>query len=449
MVTIVRACQRVAREYKARLTSSAILQICQNVGYRFRQRVLGPVETIHLFLLQVLNGNTACAHLPHLSPLDFTDSAYCQARSRLPLAVFGQLLTRAVDAMRRATDAFGRWRGHRVFHLDGSSFSMPDTSELAAQFHYPSGQPEGCGFPTAHLMAMFDAATGFIIDVATGPWHTSDLAQAAGTHPHLQAGDVLVADRAFGTFAHLALLWQRGVHAVCRINQRTITCFRVGRPHCDPRKQKPVKGRPRSRWIARLGRDDQVVDWFLPKGTPRWLTAGQAAGLPATLRVRELRYRVTQRGFRTRQVCLVTTLLDPHAYPREALMELYGCRWQVEVNLRHLKQTMGMDVLHCKTVEGVLKELYMFALVYNLVRCVMLESARQQGVEPDWISFVDALRWLCAGGSGVPLDRLQLVPRRPDRAEPRVVKRRPKPYKRMTKPRHQLRKELELKQLKA
>ena len=130
------------------------------------------------------------------------------------------------------------------------------------------------------------------------------------------------------------------------------------------------------------------------------------------------------------------------------MAELYRGRWHVETHLAHLKRTLGLDVLHCRSVDGVRKELYMFALVYNLTRCVMLESARQQGVAPGGISFIDALRWLCTGG-GMPLDRLCLVPRRPSRFEPRVAKRRPKPYKRMTKPRRQLRNELVRKHVRA
>ena len=448
MVAISRALKRIGHEYKARLTPNAIRQVCQRVGHEFRQRVLGPVETIHLFLLQVLHGNTACTHLCHWVDWTFTASAHCQARARLSVAVFRELLTHAVDAMRQATDDLGRWRGHRVFLLDGSSFSMPDTPELQAHFGQSCQQRPGCGFPTAHLLALFDAATGLLLDVLAGPLVTHDLARACDLHPHLRPGDVLLGDRAFGTFAHLTLLLQRQVHAVLRIHQAVITDFRPGRAHNDPRKGKQVKGRPRSRWIARLGPLDQIVAWLKPKSPTRWMTPEQHAALPETIRVRELRYRITRRGFRTRGVLLVTTLLDAQAYPADALAELYRGRWQVETHLAHLKRTMGMDVLHCHTVDGVMKELYMFALVYNLVRCVMLESARQQGVAPDCISFIDALRWLCTGG-GMRLDRLCLVPRRPGRFEPRVVKRRPKPYKRMTKPRRQLRNELVRKHVRA
>ncbi|NIA16686.1 MAG: IS4 family transposase [Nitrospiraceae bacterium] len=448
MVAIVRALKRVSREYRERLAPNAILQICRNIGHTFRRRVLGPVETIHLFLQQVALGNTACTHLRLLTTSGFTAAAYCQARARLGVAIFRELLFQTIDARRRATDDFGRWRGHRVFHVDGSSFSMPDTPELRARFGQHSGQRLGCGFPTAHLLALFDAATGLIVDVLAGPLFTHDLSRVVDLHPHLRAGDVLVGDRAFGTFAHLALLWQRQVHGVLRIQQFVITNFRLGRPHNDPRHGKPVKGRPRSRWVARLGRLDQIVEWLKPRRPATWMSAEQHAALPEAIRVRELRYRITRPGFRVREVQLVTTLLDPQAYPADALAELYQDRWQVETNLGHLKTTLAMDVLHCKTVDGVLKELYMFALLYNLVRGVMLESAHLQGVAPDRISFIDALRWLSAGGD-LPLDKLNTVPLRPDRSEPRVVKRRPKSHKLMTKPRNVLRNALERQQVRA
>ncbi len=184
-----------------------------------------------------------------------------------------------------------------------------------------------------------------------------------------------------------------------------------------------------------------MVVWFRPKRRPEWMTPAQFATLPDELVVRELRYRVETPGFRTRSVVLVTTLLDSEAYPASALAELYLCRWRIEGDLKHLKITMNMDVLRCETVEGVLKELAVFALAYNLVRSVMVESAAAQGVEVERISLVDAVRWLTGeeGGDGAAL---HVSPRRPGRFEPRVVKRRPKQYRLMTRPRAVLRKEL-------
>jgi len=180
----------------------------------------------------------------------------------------------------------------------------------------------------------------------------------------------------------------------------------------------------------------------MPVHPPEWLTPELFAALPAVLCVRELRYRVAQAGFRTQTVTLVTTLLDVDLYPADALAALYGMRWQVETNLRHLKQTMGLEVLHCQSLVGVLKELTVFALVYNLVRVVMLAAAKRQGVALERISFIDALRWLSTARPGEPLPPLVVNPHRPDRVEPRAVKRRPKPYPLLTKPRREARKAL-------
>ena len=173
------------------------------------------------------------------------------------------------------------------------------------------------------------------------------------------------------------------------------------------------------------------------------------AQLPDTIVVRELRFAIREPACRTRVVTLVTTLLDPERYPAPALAELYRQRWRIEVNFRHLKTTMKMEVLRCRTVEGVIKELLMFALAYNLVRRVMLEAAERQRVTVERISFVDALRWLRTARPGTKLPKLIVLPNRPHRHEPRCIKRRPKGYSRMTKPRDQLRKSLEKKRLAA
>jgi hypothetical protein len=171
------------------------------------------------------------------------------------------------------------------------------------------------------------------------------------------------------------------------------------------------------------------------------MTPEKYAALPESLILRELRYRVGRPGFRTDTVTLVTTLLDAESYTVEALAELYGVRWRVEQNLRHLKQTMKMDVLKCMTVDGVLKELTIFAIVYNLVRVVMMEAAARQGVDVERISFIDALRWLREMKTA-DLPELVVNPARPGRFEPRVRKRRPKEYPVMKEPRSELRKRL-------
>jgi len=432
---------------KGRLTDSVpaplIERLCHDLRHRWRDREFGPVVTTHLFLRQVLHGNTAVAHLRRLSGLDFTDSAYCQARARLPLELLQRLQRAVTDDLRGDGDdrPESRWLGHRVFLLDGSSFSMPDTDALRRCFGQPAGQAPGCGFPVAHLLALFDARRGYLLEAIARPLETHDLSGAAALHDLLGAGDVLVGDRAFASYAHLALCLGRGIQGLFRAHQRQIVDFRPGRPHVAPG-AKAVKGRPRSRWLRRLGRWDQWVEYYKPKEVPEWMTDDQYAALPESMVVRELRYVVRRRGGRTRVVTLVTTLLDPSKYAAEELARLYGLRWGVETDLRHLKQTMKMDVLRCETVAGVRKELAVFVLVYNLVRRVMEEAGRRQGVAAERVSFVDAWRWLQEARPGDELPRLVVNPDRPGRVQPRVRKRRPKEYPLMKWPRAELRKAL-------
>lgn len=446
MVTsIADVLRRIKSDVARHLEPEMIRQLCHQAGYAWRERVLDPVTTIHAFVLQVLHGNTACNHMPHLLGERFTGEAYCQARARLPREVFQGLLQGVCSALRSTLDE-GLWLGHRTWLLDGSSFSMPDTPELQQAFGQPGAQAPGCGFPVAHLLALFHAGTGLVMQVLASPLRTHDLPGAWRMHPEMGPGDVLVADRGFCSFAHLALLVQAGLHAVFRAHQKQIIDFRIGRLHVPPSppfpKMKDAQGLPHSAWLKRLGRRDQLVEYFKPQDRPSWMSPEDYAALPASILVRELRFQVTTPGFRTREVTLVTTLLDPQRYPAGELAALYRQRWQVELNFRHLKQTMHMDVLRTKTVEGIRKELIMFAVVYNLVRLVMLEAARRQNVPLERISFIDALRWLAHARPGAPLGNLVVNPDRPDRLEPRVRKRRPKEYPLMRKPRAELRKAL-------
>jgi hypothetical protein len=450
MLSIPEALDRIKGRVTESLPQQLIEQICHEVGHSWRDRNLGPVITTQLFVQQILHGNTACSHLRHLSGLSFTDSAYCQARARLPLKLL-EGLQRAVTLRLLAVDeqqpAETSWLGHRVFLIDGSSFSMPDTPALQKHFGQPGAQADGCGFPVAHLMVLFDAAEGYLLKTLALPLRTHDVSQVAAMHAALTAGDVLVGDRAFGSFAHLALCQRRGIHGVFRAHQKQIIDFRPGRQHLTQQQQKKGQtGRPSSRWLRRLGPHDQLVEYFKPKRPPAWMTAEEYAQLPAAIVVRELRYTITEPGRRTRVVTLVTTLLDPERYPAAELARLYGLRWRVETNLKHLKQTMKMDILRCETVEGVLKELNLFVLVYNLVRRVMQEAGRQQQVPPDRISFIDAWRWLQQARPEDDLPRLIVNPVRPGRAEPRVRKRRPKEFPVMKLPRTNLRKALFRKQ---
>jgi len=437
------ALRQIQQDLAKYLEPDTIFRLCRAARYRWRQRVLDPVATIHLFVLQILHGNTACSHLPHLAKKRFTPSAYCQARARLPLKIFQKLLNNVGQALQAVTDQAEHWRGHRVFLLDGTGFSMPDTPELQKEFGQPSAQKPGCGFPVAHMLLLFHAGTGLLRQVLTAPLRTHDMSRASAMHPELCEGDVLLGDRGFCSFAHLALLFLRNLHGLFRAHQNLLIDFTPFRPHVElGQGKKASKGMPRSRWLGHFGASDQVVEWFKPEQRPAWMTAEQYASLPAFLVLRELRYRIGHAGFRTQEITLVTTLLDPERYPAQSLAELYGMRWRVETNLAHLKRTMKMDVLRCETVAGVQKELTMFALVYNLVRVVMLEAARRQGVAVERISFIDALRWLSTATPDEEFPRLIVNPHRPNRVEPRLTKRRPKEYRWLMQPRSVARNEL-------
>lgn len=420
-------------------------QICRALGHAHRHRTLTPTATTYLFLQQILHGNTACRELRHLSKIDFTDSAYCQARGRLSVGYFHRLM-RDVTGRCYGDDAFdldprARWKGHRLFLLDGSTFSMPDTDELRETFGQPDGQAPGCGFPVAHLLCLFDAYHGYLLRAIPAPYRTHDMAQAALTHHALLPGDVLVGDRAFCSFAHLALCRQRRLHGVFRAHQRQLIDFRPRRRYARPGDDAPP-GTPRTRWVRRWGKHDQVVEYFKPDERPKWLSQEDYDALPESLLVRELRIEIQQPGCRVERVTLVTTLLDAQRYPKRALAKVYGRRWQVETDLRHLKQTLKLDILRCETVVGVIKELKMFVVAYNLVRRVMVQASRRQGVAPDRISFVDALRWLRHAKAGEELPRLIVNPERPGRHELRVKKRRAKKYQLLKKPRKTLREAL-------
>jgi hypothetical protein len=436
---------RFTGEWALLLQPDAILAVCREIGYiAWRDRLLTPITTMQLFLLQVLHGNTACRHLPHLSGLRFTAAAYCQARARLPLRFFALLLERFSSAVQQSALDDGRWHGHRTFLVDGSGCSMPDTPALQEAFGQSTEQRLGCGFPVAHLLGLFHAGTGVLLKLVVAPLLTHDLARVQAVHPSLHPGDVLVADRGLCSYAHLALLVQAGVHAVLRVGARQIVDFTPGRPFVRPsvRRTSAVKGVPRSRWLKTLGVHDQLVAWLKPKTCPSWLAKETLAALPDSLVLREVRYHIGTPGFRTREITLVTTLLDGEIYPVADLAELYRQRWQVETSLAHLKTTMRMDVLHGKTVPGVLKELTVFAIVYNLVCMVMCQSAMLQHISVERISFLDALRWLGAPSTGMPLGALIVNPARPHRVEPRVKKRRPKSFPFMIKPRQALRQQL-------
>jgi hypothetical protein len=409
MADIFTALMRVRREPFADdlPIAATVNQLCQDEEHHWRDRLFTPLVTLRLFVLQVLHGNTSIAHLRQLCGIDFAASSYSEARGRLPLQVFGGLL----EAMTRWADqaaASVAFIGQRVFICDASSFSMSDTAELREHFGLPPSCKPGIGYPVAKLMGLMDAATGLFARLLAAPLFTHDMRHVLRLHPILRAGDILLGDRAYCSYVHLALLQLQGVYGCFRLHQRRLT------------------GVGFTRW-KRKGK------------APAWMSPEQFQGLPLEMEVRIVQYTIDQRGFRTKKVIVATTLLDEQAWPDEKIAELYGQRWQIETCFDHLKTTMKMNVLKCQSLDGVMKELAVYALVYNLVRLAMLKAAEQQQVRVSRISFVDALRWLCSRMLGLPgVQRLLVNPYRPGRREPRVIRRRMKEYNLMKRPRAEL-----------
>jgi hypothetical protein len=442
MASIAGALERIKRDPLGVLDRDVIGRVCEDNHYAWRDRELDPATTLALFVQQVIHGNCPCAEVRHLGGGSFTASAYCQARARLPLQIYQDLQSEAIDrALPHTRDKRHLWHGHRTFHVDGSTFSMPDTPELREAFGTPSGQTPGCGFPVAHLLCLFSAATGILLDTWASPLRTGDLAQTPEVHVHLRKGDVLIGDDSFSSYAHLAMLVKEGLHGLFPVHHKRIVDFTKGRPHTTEGKD-AAAGMPRSRWIKSLGKEDQLVEYFKPGQKPLWMTRGEYDALPESIVVREIRRTVCRPGLGKVTLTMVTTLTDPKTYPAGELLDLRLRRWDVETNIGHLKTTMKMDVLRCQTEAGVRKELAVFSLVYNLVRVVMLEAARRQEVPVSRISFADALHWMRHAQPGDAMPELVVNPYRPDRPEPRCKKRRPKQYDLMNKPRDQLRRAL-------
>ncbi len=419
---IAEAVAELKSSIRESLDPQTIENACERAGHTWRDRVLGPVTTIWMFALQIVHANTACKHVVRLMPeVSATDSAYCQARRRIPLAAFQALFKLVTRRLVRSIDgALERWHGHRVFFIDGSSCSMPDTPSLQATFGQPTGQKKGCGFPTATIVALFHGRSGLLIDMLIEPLCCHEASLAPRLFKWLRRTDVLVGDRAFASYVALAMLCKRGAEAVMRQHQHRPVDFRRGQ---------------------RIAQEDQVIELTKPSKAPHWMDPGEFEQLPDRLTVRQIRYRIMAKGYRTQSVVVVTTLLDGKEYPLDELATLYGERWEVETSFRHLKQTLRMDVLRCQTPDGVCKELYIYGVVYNLVRTIMVKAGLLQGVPPERISFIDVVRCLAIGSLDLDsLPRFVVNPHRPGRHQPRAVKRRPKQYPRLTHPRSQMRK---------
>lgn len=433
----------LAGPFKEFLPQMWVDQILTELGYKYHEVVFTPLVVLWAFIGQVLNQDQSCnqalariqAHriqcgLPSIS----TDTGgYCKARIRLPELLFKKLFLRTGQALTKKATEESLWLGRRVKVVDGSNCSMPDTSSNQKAFSQPPGQKPGCGFPTMAFVGVFCLATGAAIELAVGKWSLHDLSLFCLVRTAFDFGDILLADRGFCCYIEMALMQQRGVDTVVRLHQRRLTDFRRGRV---------------------LGHYDHIVLWTKPQKPPKRIRKKDFRSLPEMLAVREIRYQVEVKGFRTGEIILATTLLDAEKYPALELADLYFQRWDVELDFRHLKTTMQMDVLRCKSPEMVRKELWCHLLAYNLIRHVMWEAGQCYQVSSRRISvkgtiqylrsFRDMFSEMSPQNNSVTRMRIlrliafQEVPNRPGRIEPRVKKRRPKTYKLMNKPRAEL-----------
>jgi hypothetical protein len=423
MVSMTDAVRRVKGDPSAWIDPGVVAAACAGASHRWRDRVFNPLRTLEAFAVQIAHGNTAMAHLVRLLGGGFSESAYCQARQRLPVEVLRAVLDACTARLfGAARGEAGTWRGHRTFIADGTGCDMPDTPDLQGHFGQTSRQRQGCGFPLAHVLTLFDAGSGLLLDTTVSPYGATDLRTMHRLHPRLDAGDLLIADRGFCGYCHTAALLERGIQSLFRSHAGRVIPFPA---QTGPRERHTYNRHRRKTpiLIELIGPDDQIVELVKPSNRAPWMSPEQFARVPAVLRVRVLRYRVQEPGFRTRHVELMTTLLDARKYPAAELAELYLARWRVEVSLRHLKQTLGMTSLHCKTVDGVSKEILMYALVYNAVCAVMGMAAQRQAVPVQRLSFIDALRWLTTHGPDDPPPVIKINPRRTGRLFARYVKR--------------------------
>jgi hypothetical protein len=410
-------------------------------GPNSREQIYSVRRTFFGFLYQVLNPDCPCREVVRqiqslfalLSPRRVSEDtgAYCQARGRLPLDTLARL--RAAVAA-HAQKAGQLWKGFCVKVIDGTGISMPDT--LKNQRAYPQSreQKPGCGFPFLKVVGVFSLATGALLDYAKGNKHQHELSLLHRLLDQFKPGDLALADRGFSCYTLLALLWQKEVPALFRLHHARGGDLRQGK---------------------RLGKNDRWVVWRKPKNWERrsYLPLALWQGIAPELPVRILRYSLRRAGYRTRSLTLVTTLVEAQLYPAEQLALLYAKRWQIELWFRDVKTSMGMEVLRCLSPKMIHKELEMFFIAYNLIRCLMIQASREYAVEVQRLSFkgtVDGVRQFSVAIAQARsakkqkqlIDQLlhtmaaDLVPERPGRREPRAVKRRPKPCAWLTKPRH-------------
>lgn len=411
-------------------------------GLMSRRRIFSKENTFWAFFSQILDADGGCQEVVrklqaiaciHSKKVPSSSTAaYCQARKNLDLAELESILSDM--SKRRLGSSSNKLQGRRVIVADGTGISMPDTQANQEVWPQTRAQKPGCGFPQARICACFDLASGMLNSYQIGNKKSHELPLLRQQWTHFNKGDIFLGDKLFCSYYDISGLVDQGVDSVVTLRRKPVTAAEAAKV---------------------LGEDDLLIHWKKPiRSHSTSYTKAQGELLPERLALRQIKVTVTQKGFRVSSFYLVTTLLDPELYPAEVIADLYFQRWDVELNFRDIKTTMDMDILRCKTPEMIRKEIVIHFIVYNAIRQLMLESAEHSKTELRHVSFkasMQALRqWephlnqLTDSNKWLVLHRLyqliaeKIVPERPGRREPRVVKRRPKNYQRMTKPRHEM-----------
>ena len=414
-------------------------------GLNSRDRIYSLRLTFECFLWQLLKPKTACREvvrqvqalfrLKGRGPVDEDTGAYGQARQRLPKARWEQMLAATAATADRRAGSGGTLGGRPVKVVDASSAQMPDTKANQRRYPQPTAQQPGCGFPVIKFLLLFSLNSGAVLHAVMANLSQHDLRFMRQLQGQLQKGDILLGDRAYGEYGTLATWPQAGVDVVARLHQGRKVDFRKAR---------------------RLAQNDALFVWHKGQRQTDMFSRRQWRRLPDQLTVRIVRFTATIRGHRARRITLVTSLLDPKLYPAQQLIGLYARRWRLELCLRDLKTTMGMEQLRCQSPDRAEKELLMYFIGHNVIRCLMAHAVARHQVDLERISFrgtVDAARQFMSAILQAPSRRMRdqlwddlllnlardLIPSRPHRWEPRARKRRPKPFPLLTKPRHQFR----------
>ena len=419
------------------LTSPQLFSKVEDLLPEYRERKFPPTETLSMFLSQAMSADRSCQNVVNttavqksisgLSPHSTHTGSYCKARQRLPRTLLSELVRYTSTLIDQPLSQDWHWQGRPVRLIDGTTVTMPDTAQNQEAYPQQGGQKPGLGFPICRLVGIICLASGSVVNAAMGPFKGKGADEQTLLRSLLDSfdsGDIVVGDAYYSCYFLLAELMARGVDVVFEQfgARRQKTDFRTGQ---------------------KLGSKDHLIVYRKPVKKPDWMTEQHYREAPDTLTIRELKVG---------NKLLVTTMLSPKEASKASLKQLYKDRWHVELDLRNIKTTMGMETFSCQSPEMIEKEMWVYLLAYNLIRLVMAQSAVLADILPRQISFKHSLQiWLAfrqQQGDINDDESLVLlcvliaentVGHRPGRIEPREVKRRPKPYKVLSEPRNKVR----------